>query len=312
MKAFGFILKIVLPIVVISLLFYYFAAVPQRKQIERYEMLMQTQEDRIIQRKAELKQFPELPLAEEDLWQVLQARTNQILFDNENLIRALSDLAETANEHGAEVTAVSIEEKPVADQNTRTPRYRSDDRPEPRYIIDQVGPVAVNTFPVHVAVRGRYASWAKFLDAMSRQMTPVLLDSIQSSEEGANPIMMVRLSVPVRTQPATADEKKIAKLTPVELPASVAQMYRLDKMPEPYGRGYVPFDTDPFVLKPVVIPAREPLPTPDWVMTAVVKRNGKYVAVIDNQVLSIGDEYKGRRLVDISPEAAIFARKEKE
>jgi hypothetical protein len=136
-----------------------------------------------------------------------------------------------------------------------------------------------------------------------------LIDGFTSrpTADGGN-LLVMSLTAPARKGAPAPMPESVEDGTPIELPHSIAQQYRIAELTKPVSLAYQPVDSDPFPYIPVVVEPREPLPTPTWQLTAVIKRDGRYVAVIDNNILEVGQVYQDRRLVRITPDAAIFVR----
>lgn len=353
MKVLLTIVKILVPVLIIGVLVYYLAIVTQQRQIEKQQALLEAQQERVSRLQREMEKLPLLPPEERNLWHALDERTREILFDEENMIRALASLATLANQSGASLSAISIEDPtkvsaasaapsarprvvrpPNADVEellplpadiplvTRARQGRPSVEPPPspagENISDldaldaaraaqKLGNTEIGDVPVRLAVRGSYASWTRFLAALSRRMAPIRIDQIHTQNTDDEQLMILSVRVPVRHGGPGPDSLP-ASAGDIRLPQSVARLYGLDALSAGYGAGYVSLENDPFPVRAPVIVAREPLPAPDWTLTAVIQRDGGYVAVVNNDFWEVGQVRDGRRLVRITGDAAIFTR----
>lgn len=309
MKTFWYVLKFVVLIVIICLLAYWLLFAPQQRRIRAANAENAATEMRIADTKAQIDATPAAPRAEKDLWQLIETRNQEVLFDESSMIKALADLAELANRNGAELTAVSIEDLPQSEQlqqQNRTRRGRGQEPIEEEPV--KIGESTVKVYPVRLAIRGGYPAWTRVMAAMSTELVPVILDGVDTVPGDGGPLMIVKLRVPARFGDAPIDIDPSQPAPAVAYSHELGEKYRLSELESQPVAQFVSRNVDPFpVIEPDVEP-REPLEQPNWSLTAVIQRGDQYVAMVNDQIVTVGDELDGHRLVEITPTAAIFKR----
>lgn len=165
--------------------------------------------------------------------------------------------------------------------------------------------------PATLRIAGDYASWVGFLAGCSQAYAPVVIDRLQG-EAGTD---AHQLSLSVRI-PAVGERGGTAaggtveggvEPSPVAISAELAQLYHLDRLREPLSAAPVPSSADPFPS------TRAPVATIQasrFHVTAIMERNGQYVAVVNGEVVTVGDKIGGVAVLEITPETVIFSQNE--
>lgn len=305
------VIMFVLVLLIVTAAVYFALIGPQLRRVDQFQAQIREVGQRVDLTEGKLKSSPRPAEAEHQLWESLDAHNRTILFDETTMVRTVSDLAAMANKNGAVLTAVSIAD-PINPDAPPPPRRggRRGDAPLPPVKPQMMGSVEVKSYPVRLAVQGRYAAWASMMSDMSSNMVPAILTGFDTQFTGEAQIMIIELLVPVR-QGDSADVP-VQQIKPIAINSAMAHAYRLDLLQAPIMPGYSPIDSDPF---PLVIPAVVPRPAlvvPKWSLTAVVKRDGTSMAVVNTEtgpkVLAVGTRIGGHELIQITPETAIFKR----
>ena len=300
----GLILKYLIPVLVASVISYQVALKPRLAASDKLEAEVRTLEAGVDGLQSSLGRQPPLLPAEQELWKVLDARIAETLFEESNLTAALAGLSDLVHRAGATLVTVTLE----GPASTRGATGASEARvpgvaPPVPEVPPSTGGAAIIRYPVTLKARGRYATWPAVLTEMSRDVVPVLLDRVEGRPGVGGAVMTVSLTVPaIRSREAAeAAESRRDEGPPIEIPRSVALLYGLDKLREPISSWIRSVQTEPF--RPLPSEQGEfPLPS------AIIERDGQYVAVIDGKVVSAGDEIDGKRILKVTSETVIFAR----
>ncbi|MBT5608582.1 MAG: hypothetical protein HN742_42560 [Lentisphaerae bacterium] len=164
--------------------------------------------------------------------------------------------------------------------------------------------------PATLQLTGDYASWTRFLSGCSKAYSPILIDHVEGAPGAEVHEMTVSIRIPaIASSGKGAAEVGGAASEPPAFSVSPAagRLYHLDRLRDPLPAGIVPTGGDPFpavrVAAPTIVPSR-------FRVSAILERNGEYVAVVNGNIVSVGDDVGGVTVLKITHETVIFSRGE--
>ena len=299
------VLKYLLPALAATLVFYLVALAPRYEAIATSEKAVQDLQEDIARTRSALGRMAPIAAREEELWDMMDMDVAAGLFDETNLTGALAELSDSVYRAGATLMTVTLDSAPATGGATGGGRPSPVRKATSSPALPDGLRAAVTFHPVTLRVKGPYASWSKLLAEMSREAVPVLLDRAEGHPWPGAPCMTMSLTVPAlrNAQGARAEAREAEGAWPSGFTQELAALYRLDRLRQPVIRLLEPSQTEPF---PAISEEDAPGPLPALVVSAIVERNGVYVAVVNKQVLAVGDEIEGRRIVRITPRAVIL------
>lgn len=178
------------------------------------------------------------------------------------------------------------------------------------------GRVRTVDYPATLEVKGDYASWATFLAATSSEFFPVLIEKIEGRPRLDGTQMVLSLTVPVVKGERGVSPSQAIEPAQIHVSEATANRYRLNELRE---NGELLVKRGP-AASPAVLTPDPRIPFPDVVLSGVgtglgvvrvsliMERNGEYVAVVNEQVLAVGDKVKGLTVMRITPDTVVFAK----
>lgn len=165
--------------------------------------------------------------------------------------------------------------------------------------------------PATLQITGDYASWIRFLAGCSQACAPVLIDRVQGGPGAGAHQLDVSVRIPALDgtgEGAEARGEEVgAEPSSVAVSAELACMYHLDRLRDPLPGVPVCSAADPFPsgMSPISMfrPSR-------FHVSAILERNGEYVAVVNDRILSVGDGIGGVVVLKITPETVVFSLNE--
>jgi len=173
-----------------------------------------------------------------------------------------------------------------------------------RNALHSVGGREITYYPVEMEVSGPYAAWPDLLNELSRREAPVLLERIEGRRGDGRGLLEVKLAAPALAAPRTGGPAPSAALgsAPFYVPGDTAALYGLPawqaklRAPWPATRG------NPFSEGDLVGEEGSGLPRP----TSILRRNGRFVAVIGGVQRLVGDLVAGYRIIKITQHTIFY------
>jgi len=304
-KPAAYILKCFVAALVAGIVFYLVALAPRYAAIHDGEKDLRALEGDLARLRRETKHFPPIPPQEKELWDALGAVLAAGIFEESNLTGALAGLSELIHRADATLVMVTFGNAPAGEGRRSEARASSARRAASRLTLPAEMNRAITFYPVTIQVKGPYACWSRLLAEMSKELVPVLLNRIEGHPAAGGSRMRISLDVPTLrdTREAMALRGKPQEVALTGLPRKLELLYGLDRLQRPSVELMELAQADPF---PLVSEEKPSGPPPELVVSAIVERNGEYVAVINKKVLCVGDEIEGRRIVKITPSTVIL------
>ncbi len=289
----------------LTVVFYTAAVRPKLKSITRLTNQKQVLVQSVSQLERELELMPPVSESEQKLWSAIDSRMASVLIRKSEIPKLFADIGRIAGDHNLTVAGIENSEEPQVEEKEIQMRtdartiQRNQAKPSSEEDELTVGAIRYRPYGVELQLQGDYNQLLGFLTSMSKSMTPCLIKEISGSGSAQNPEYLMTISVPLIFSSAASETSSIR----VSVSPETAAKYRLDALAEPLSSLTTIIDRNPFPNVKINGPKRE---IADLKVSVITERNGRYIAVVNDQFISVGDQIEGLVVVEITPDTVVF------